>query len=189
MTPRTRSLSVSPPDKVVYSNLPDSFTTYLQLVYSLSQRLFARFFSCQTSLQCFLILLLQLTDLNHLRKNHTSLGVEALKCFLCLSWVTAHSYQEFALLLPLCALSVGVSMGLRHQADQLPLGPRGLWTVLEGFEHFLLLASLPVLLDQAPFSHPLGVVQHHWEDGQEGKKKKKRVPDRESAKEKKDRGM
>lgn len=65
------------------------------------------------------------------------------------------SHQEFALLLPLCALSIGVTMGFRHQADQLPLGPRGLRTGLEGFYHLLLLTPLPVLLDEAPFSHPL----------------------------------
>lgn len=71
------------------------------------------------------------------------------------------SYQELALLFPVGALSVGVSVGLGHRLDQLPLVPGGLRTVLEGFHHLLLLASLPVLLDKAPFSHPLGFVQHH----------------------------
>lgn len=82
------------------------------------------------------------------------------------------SYQEFALLFPLGALSIGVSVGLRHQLDQLPLVPRGLWTVLESFHHFLLLASLPVLLNEAPFSHPLRVVQHHWEAIKDPQKKR-----------------
>lgn len=57
------------------------------------------------------------------------------------------SHQEFALLFPLGALSVGVSVGLRHQVDHLPLVPGGLWTGLESFHHFLLLAPLPVLLN------------------------------------------
>lgn len=68
---------------------------------------------------------------------------------------TRASYQEFALLFPLGALSVGVSMGLGHQLDQLPLVSGGLWTVLESFHHFLLFATLPVLLNKAPLRHPL----------------------------------
>lgn len=56
-------------------------------------------------------------------------------------------------------------MGLRHQVDQLPLVPGGLRTVLESLHHFLLLASLPVLLDEAPFSYPFCLIQHHWEMG------------------------
>lgn len=71
------------------------------------------------------------------------------------------SYQEFALLFPVGALSVGVLVGLGHRLDQLPLVPGGLRTVLQGFHHLLLLAALPVLLDKAPFRHPLGLVQHH----------------------------
>lgn len=89
------------------------------------------------------------------------------------NWLSVHcisSYQEFALLFPLGALSIGVSVGLRHQLDQLPLVPGGLWTVLESFHHFLLLASLPVLLNKAPFSHSLRVVQHHWEAGKDRQK-------------------
>lgn len=65
------------------------------------------------------------------------------------------SYQEFAVLFPLCALSVGMPMGLCHQPDQVPLGHSGLWTGLQGLHHLLLFAFLPVLLNKAPFSHPL----------------------------------
>ena len=71
-------------------------------------------------------------------------------------------------------------VGLRHQVDHLPLAVSGLWTVLEGFHHFLFLASLPVLFNQTPFSHPLRVIQHHCEEmrgeggeGPEGKEKEK----------------
>lgn len=85
------------------------------------------------------------------------------------------SYQEFTFLFPLRALSVGVPVGLRHMADQVPLGPSGFWTGLEGFYYLLLFALFPVLLNQAPFSHPLRVVQHHWEEkGNERNEKYKR---------------
>lgn len=83
------------------------------------------------------------------------------------------AHQEFALLFPLGALSVGVSVGLRHQVDQLPLVPRGLRTVLEGLHHLLLLAPLPVLLDQPPLGHALGVIQHHWVEEEEEEEEKK----------------
>lgn len=80
--------------------------------------------------------------------------------------MTAFPYQEFPLLLPLGALSVSVLVGLCHQVDQIPLVPGGLWAVLEGLHHLLLLASLPVLLYEAPLRYPFGLIQHHC-----GKKK------------------
>lgn len=85
-------------------------------------------------------------------------------------------YQESALLFPLCALSVGVTMGLRHQADQLPLGPGGLRTVLEGFHHLFLLAFLPVLLNQASLGHALRIIQHHWGEEEGRHRRKIRLP-------------
>lgn len=54
-------------------------------------------------------------------------------------------------------------VGLGHQVDQIPLVPRGLRAVLEGLHDLLLLASLPVLLYEAPFRYPFGLIQHHWE--------------------------
>lgn len=71
------------------------------------------------------------------------------------------SYQEFALLLPLGALSIGVPVGIGHHVDQFPLGAAGLRPVLERLDQLLLLAALPVFLNQTPLGHPLGVVQHH----------------------------
>lgn len=76
------------------------------------------------------------------------------------------SHQEFPLLLPVAALSVGGHVGLRHQADELPLLLGGLQSVPRRLLQLLLPPALPVLLDQLPLGQPLAVVQNHWSRAQ-----------------------
>lgn len=71
------------------------------------------------------------------------------------------SHQELAFLFPVGSLCVGVAVSLGHHVDELPLRPAGLGPRLQGLHDLLLLPLLSVLLDQAPFGHPLGVVQNH----------------------------
>ena len=76
-------------------------------------------------------------------------------------------HQKLPTLLPLGALGVGVSVGLGHQVDELPLRVRGLRPGLKRPYQLVLLTLLAVLLDQTPLGHAFTVVQHHWGGGRE----------------------
>lgn len=73
-----------------------------------------------------------------------------------------NAHQKFALLFPGGALGVGVSVGFGHHPDQLPLCRVRFGPGLQHADHFLLLPSLPVLLDQTALGYTLRVIQHHW---------------------------